>query len=239
MIQLTKEHLHDQNKKLTEENQRLELVVYSLQRQLQNLANFIEREKLLQEQVDQLNLELGNLRRDNTNLQEVILSLQFQLNSNINNTQNEKPVNEIDSIKQFYEEQLNALSKENSRLQRLVKDFNNKQISNLQVSAAKLLEIGNKIDLKLGDQSHRRMLSNPTIQSPKGISKEIYQNLIQQLSNQSIDEKSLFASHSKIKLQDSIISSKTLYKQSKMAASAFQAGQIDQPLPQIPNLVKK
>ncbi|CAD8079771.1 unnamed protein product [Paramecium sonneborni] len=235
MIQLTKEHLHDQNKKLTEENQRLELFVFSLQRQLQNLATFIERERFLQEQVDQLNLELGNLRRDNVNLQEVILSLQSQ--SNTNNIKNEKLLNEIETIKQFYEEQINTFSKENAKLQRQVKDFNNKQISNLQLSAAKLVEIGNKIDQKIGDQSHRRMLSNPIAQNPQGISKEIYQNLIQQLSNQSTDEKMLYTSQSKLKLQDSNTFSKLSQKQSKMPG--FQAAQLDQPLPSVSNLIKK
>ncbi|CAD8056388.1 unnamed protein product [Paramecium primaurelia] len=237
MIQLTKEHLHDQNKKLTEENQRLELVVYSLQRQLQNLGSFIERAKLLQEQVDELNQELGNVRRDNTQLQEIIFTLQSQLNSNMKTSHLEKQLNELEAIKKIQEEQLNILTKENANLQKLVKDFNNKQISNLQLSASKLVEIGNKIDQKLNDQSHRRMISNPILSSPKGISKEIYQNLVQQLSNQSTEEKSLFASQPKIKLKDSNMFSQTSQKNSKL--SGFQALQLDQPLPSIPNLIKK
>ncbi|CAK76642.1 unnamed protein product (macronuclear) [Paramecium tetraurelia] len=234
MIQLTKEHLHDQNKKLTEENQRLELVVYSLQRQLQNLGSFIERTKLLQEQVDELNQELGNVRRDNIQLQEIIVSLQSQLSSNIKNIHLEKHLNELEVNKKIQEEQLNVLTKENARLQKLVKDYNNKQISNIQSSAAKLVEIGNKIDLKLGDQPHKRMLSNPTLSSPKGISKQVYQNLVQQLSNQSTEEKSLFASQAKIKLKDSNMFSQTTYK-----LSGFQALQLDSPLPSISNLTKK
>ncbi|CAK80734.1 unnamed protein product (macronuclear) [Paramecium tetraurelia] len=195
MIQLTKEHLHDQNKKLTEENQRLELVVYSLQRQLSNLASFIDRAKLLQDQVDLLNQELGSVRRDNAHLQEVIVSLQAELNSFIANAQIETTERqEIETLKIFYEEQLNSFAKENTRLQKLIKEFNTKQVSNLQLSATKLVELGIKIDQKLDDQTHRRMLSNPIQQSPKGISKEVYQNLILQLSNQSIDEKSMVAS---------------------------------------------
>ncbi|CAD8163176.1 unnamed protein product [Paramecium pentaurelia] len=238
MIQLTKEHLHDQNKKLTQENQRLELVVYGLQRQLQNLGSFIERAKLQQDQVDILNQELGNVRRDNTHLQEIIISLQSELNSITKPIQIETPqIKEIETFKQFYEEQLNVLTKENVRLQKLIKDLNNKQISNLQLSATKLVELGIKIDQKLGDSSHRRMLSNPIHQSPKGISKEIYQNLILQLSNQSTEEKSILASQSKIKLLDSNILSQTSYKQSKLLG--LQVSQQDQPLPSIPNHIKK
>ncbi|CAD8175488.1 unnamed protein product [Paramecium octaurelia] len=238
MIQLTKEHLHEQNKKLTEENQRLELAVYSLQRQLSNLASFIDRAKLLQDQVDQLNQELGSVRRDNAHLQEVIVSLQAELNSIIANTQVETTERQdIETLKIFYEEQLNNLTKENSRLQKLIKDFNTKQVSNLQLSATKLVELGIKIDQKLDDQSHRRMLSNPIQQSPKGISKEIYQNLILQLSNQSIDEKSMLASQSKMKLSGSNILSQLSNKQSKMPT--FSVVSQDQPLPSIPTHIKK
>ncbi|CAD8077215.1 unnamed protein product [Paramecium sonneborni] len=236
MILLTREHLHEQNKKLTEENQKLELTVCSLNRQITNLTIFIDKSKKLQEMVNLLNQELSNLKRDNFCLQEALLTLKQSQNAK-NNSQTEEELQlEMDKVKQHYDDELNILKQENYKLHRMIKDLNDKQVYSLEKSATKLVEIGNKIDKKLGEQNHRRILSNPTLQSPKGMTEEIYQNLIQKLTNQS-EEKSILSSRSKAKLQDSGLFTKSQPK--AIPSLGINSYQLEQLLPNLVNVIKK
>ncbi|CAD8065669.1 unnamed protein product [Paramecium primaurelia] len=236
MIQQTQEHLYEQNKKLTEEKQKLQLAVYSLNRQIQNLTFFIEKSKKLQEIVNKLNQELTHLKRDNVYLQEALLS--FKLKHSQENIQNLEDEQQriIENVRNYYEDELNDLKQENQKLHAIIKELNAKQSQALQVSATKLVEIGNKIDKKLGEQNHRRILSNPTLQSPKGMSQEIYQNLIQQLTNQT-DDKSILTSISKTKLQDSSLFTKSQPK--IIHPLGINSNQFEQLLPNLVNVIKK
>ncbi|CAK78270.1 unnamed protein product (macronuclear) [Paramecium tetraurelia] len=234
MIQQTKEY--QQNKRLIEENQKLELVVQCLNRQISNLTQFVDKSKKLQETVNKLNQELTNLKKDNFSLQETLSA--FKLKHSQENVQSFEDQQQkiIENVKQHYEEELNNLKSENQKLHAIIQELNTKSTTSLQVSATKLVEIGNKIDKKLGEKSHRRILSNPTLQSPKGMSQEIYQNLIQQLTNQT-EEKSILTSISKTKLQDSGLFTKSQPK--IIPHLGINSNQFEQLLPNLVNVIKK
>ncbi|CAD8077932.1 unnamed protein product [Paramecium sonneborni] len=236
MILLTNEHLHEQNKKLTEENQKLELIVCSLKRQITNLTILIDKSKKLQEQVNLLNQELSNLKRDNVYLQEKILTLQSLQNEKNIRKREEEQYLEIEKVKQYYENELNILKLENQKLHRMINESNDKSVYVLEKSASKLVEIGNKIDKKLGEQNHRRISSNPNLLSPKGMTKEIYKNLIQKLTNQT-DEKSILSSISQPKLQDSGLFTKSQPK--VIPTLGIKSNQSEQLLPNLVNVIKK
>ncbi|CAD8108288.1 unnamed protein product [Paramecium sonneborni] len=186
MNHLVKDNLVDLNSKLTDENQRLSLVVFGLQRQLEKAAVQITYAQQLEERLEILQFELIQLRRDNQNLQE---QLQHISQSSISIEKEQTFKQEIEDIKIQYEQKLQVLFKENKRLNRINKDLHNKQINNIETQASKLMELSVELKNKLESFGQQPQSINQSIISPKVVTKQIYENLIQQLTQSSGEEK--------------------------------------------------
>ncbi|CAD8214826.1 unnamed protein product [Paramecium octaurelia] len=189
MDHINKDNLHDLNKKLTEENQRLSLLVYGLQRQLQNAAVQINYVQSIEQKLELLQFEIIQLKKDNQLLQEqAFVHIEQQM-------QRDQLQLELDSMKSQYEQKLQFLIKENKRLGRLNKEIQNKQTSSIEASASKLIELSNELKIKLENFNQQSNNLNQTVIGPKGLTKKIYDNLIQQL--QTTEEKSFQITHAK------------------------------------------
>ncbi|CAK57577.1 unnamed protein product (macronuclear) [Paramecium tetraurelia] len=189
MDHINKDNLHDLNKKLTEENQRLSLLVYGLQRQLQNAAVQINYVQSIEQKLELLQFEIIQLKKDNQLLQEqAFVHFEQQM-------QRDQLQLELDSMKSQYEQKLQFLIKENKRLGRLNKEIQNKQTSSIEASASKLIELSNDLKIKLENFNSQSNNLNQTVVGPKGMTKKIYDNLIQQL--QTTEEKSFQITHAK------------------------------------------
>ncbi|CAD8166318.1 unnamed protein product [Paramecium pentaurelia] len=189
MDHINKDNLHDLNKKLTEENQRLSLLVYGLQRQLQNAAVQINYVQQIEEKLELLQFEIIQLKKDNQLLQEQTFIYNEQ------QMQKDQLQLQLDNMKSEYEQKLQFLIKENKRLGRLNKEIQTKQTCSLETQAQKLVELGNDLKNKLETFNQQSNNLNQTMIGPKGLTKKIYDNLIQQL--QTTDEKSFQITHAK------------------------------------------
>ncbi|CAD8083334.1 unnamed protein product [Paramecium primaurelia] len=189
MDHINKDNLHDLNKKLTEENQRLSLLVYGLQRQLQNAAVQINYVQQIEEKLELLQFEIIQLKKDNQLLQEQTFIYNEQ------QMQKDQLQLQLDNMKSEYEQKLQFLIKENKRLGRLNKEIQTKQTCSLETQAQKLIELGNDLKNKLETFNQQSNNLNQTMIGPKGLTKKIYDNLIQQL--QTTDEKSFQITHAK------------------------------------------
>ncbi|CAD8112861.1 unnamed protein product [Paramecium sonneborni] len=189
MDHINKDNLHYINKKLTQENQRLSLLVYGLQRQLQNAAVQINYVQQLEEQLELQQVELIQLKKDNQQLQEqAFLQNEQQMKK-------ESLQNQLDNQKSQYEQKLQFLIKENKRLERINKEIQNKQVRSLEEQTQKLTELSSDLKNKLENFNQQQNNLNSSIISPKIITKKIYDNLIQQLQN--TEEKSFQITHAK------------------------------------------
>ncbi|CAD8193244.1 unnamed protein product [Paramecium pentaurelia] len=186
MNHIIKDNLIDLNLKLTDENQRLSLLVYSLQRQLDKAAVQINYAQSLEERLEIVYLELIQLRKDNQNLLE---QLYLVSQTSISIDKEEAVQQEIQSVKILYEQKLQVLLKENKRLNRLNKELQNKQINNIQTHASKLMELSVELKNKLDSFGYQPSSLNSSQVAPKVLTKQIYDNLIQQLTQSSGEEK--------------------------------------------------
>ncbi|CAD8096953.1 unnamed protein product [Paramecium primaurelia] len=186
MNHIVKDNLIDLNSKLTDENQRLSLLVYSLQRQLEKAAVQINYAQSLEERLESVSFELIQLRRDNQILQE---QLYLVSQSSISMDKEQTFQQEIENVKIQYEQKLQVLLKENKRLNRINKELQNKQINNLETQAQKLMELSVELKNKLDSFGQQSSSLNSSIMAPKVLTKQIYDNLIQQLSQSSGEEK--------------------------------------------------
>ncbi|CAD8188546.1 unnamed protein product [Paramecium octaurelia] len=186
MNHIAKDNLIDLNSKLTDENQRLSLLVYSLQRQLEKAAVQINYVQSLEEKFEMVSNELIQLRRDNQNLQEQIYLVS---QSSISKDQEQAFQQEIEIVKTQYEQKLSVMLRENKRLNHINKELQNKQISNLETQTSKLMELSVDLKNKLDSFGQLPQSLNSSIMAPKVLTKQIYDNLIQQLSQSSGEEK--------------------------------------------------
>ncbi|CAD8198062.1 unnamed protein product [Paramecium octaurelia] len=186
MNHITKDNLIDLNSKLTDENQRLTLLVYSLQRQLEKAAVQINQTQSLEERLEIVQQELIQLRRDNQNLQEQLFLISLS-STTMDKEQTLKQ--EMESVKAEYEQKLQALQKENKRLNRINKELQNKHINNFETNVSKLMELSVELKNKLDSFGQQPSSLNSSMAAPKVLTKQIYDNLIQQLSQSSGEEK--------------------------------------------------
>ncbi|CAD8116004.1 unnamed protein product [Paramecium sonneborni] len=150
MDHISKDNLHYLNKKLTKENQSLSLLVYSLQRQLQNAAVQINYVQQLEQNLELLQFELIQLKKDN----------------------------------QLYKNNYLQVTISDQKKQKIRKEIQIKQVNSFEVQTSKLM------DLSKQTRKFQLIIKQS---SPKGLTKKIYDNLIQKL--QSTEEKPFQIKH--------------------------------------------
>ncbi|CAD8107790.1 unnamed protein product [Paramecium sonneborni] len=186
MNHIVKDNLIDLNSKLTDDNQRLSLLVYGLKRQLEKAAVQINYIQSLEESIEILQFELIQMRRDNQNLQEQLFHIR---QSPIPQEKEQSFRQEIEDMKTQYEQKYQMLLNDNKRLIRTNKELHNKQIISLETQASKLMELSVELKNKLDNFGQQPQSINQSMISPKIVTKQIYDNLIQQLTQSNGDEK--------------------------------------------------
>ncbi|CAD8212967.1 unnamed protein product [Paramecium octaurelia] len=171
-------NLIDLNSKLTDENYRLTLLAYSLQRQLDLAAVQINQTQQLKER-----LEIG---QSNLEEQLYLISLTSMMMKNRFLNSDRKCENRV-RIKTI------SLQNENKRLNRMNKEQQNKQINNFETNLLQLFELSVELKNRLGSFGQQPSSMYSSMIAPKVLTKSIYDNLIYQLSQSSEEEKTFRA----------------------------------------------